>query len=164
MSSSQKCSESFLDGITDIYLCPIDSLGANIPYSVAQTLGMSSSASLAEKSVFHISTLNGDCVTAESITAKTSISEGGNGRIYTAEVTASVLSSADELRSVSKSLGRNDYHTVLRTAADTLLLGYSLPGTFSFQSTASITQTEETRSITISLKSMSDFIPFTINP
>lgn len=164
MSSSQNCSEYFLDGITDVYLQSTDSFGNEVPFSVPQLLSARSSASLAD-SLFRISTSdNASSVYADSITAKTSVTDSGNGSYYTIEITASVTGNADELRSVGKKIGKNDYHVVLRTADGGNLLGYTLPNTFSFQSTTSITQTEETRTVSLSLKSMSDLVPLTINP
>lgn len=164
MSSSQNCSEYFLDGITDVYLQPTDSFGNEVPFSVPLLLSAQSSASLVD-SLLHISTSNNDSsILADSITAKTSVTDNGNGSYYTIEITASVTGKADDLRSASKKIGKNDCHVVLRTADGGNLLGYTLPNTFSFQSTTSITQTEETRTVSISLKSMSDLIPLTINP
>lgn len=163
MSSPQNCSEYFLDGITDVYILSTARLGNAVPFSVPQLMGAQSSASLSE-SLFRISTIEDSCAYADSITAKTSVADGGNGSVYTIEITASLTGGADVLRAASKKIGKSDCHVVLRTADGANLLGYTLPNTFSFQTTTSITQTEETRTVTISLKSMSDLMPLTINP
>lgn len=157
-----ECSEFFLDGITDVFLYTSQSSDIPVPLSAQQTTSIDNCAF--QSPAAHLSLSDGEDVSAvyDSVTAKTTITLGGNGFAYAMEISLNVTSGNENINAISKNVFDKDCNVVFRCEDGTYWLGYALPATFFFQSTTSITQTEETRTVTITLKSMSSFIPITI--
>lgn len=160
MDIPQECREFFLDGITDVFLYPVGSSTISIPFSVAQILKINDCDF--KDPLIHITTYEENNVIADSITAKTTLSQSGNGTIYTIEINVNLIDGKEQVANICKSLDKNDFYVVLRKVDGAFLLAYTLPNTFLFQSTVSLSQTDETRTITITTKSMSDLIPITL--
>ena len=59
------------------------------------------------------------------------------------------------------SIEDEDYYLVLKSQDGLLHLCYTLPGTFMLTTKTNFSQSDEQLSLSISMKSMSDFIPIT---
>ena len=153
---SNNCSEKFLSGVTDVYVYPPSEAQLPIPFSVAQVLSMSGKFGTA---VLHIAT-EGEVadVMAETITAKSTHAESGNGTLYTFSISGSVENGQDNVREAVKTLRKTDNFVVLKTQGGTRYLVNTLPNTFLFRSTDSKSSTDDARDFSISAKAMSDFI------
>lgn len=153
---SNNCSEKFLSGVTDVLIYPTSEAQLPIPFSVAQILSMSGTFGNA---VLHIASAGeGADVMAETITAKSTHAESGNGTLYTFSISGSVENGQDNVREAVKTLRKTDYFVVLKTQGGTRYLVNTLPNTFSFRSTDSKSSTDDARDFSISAKAMSDFI------
>lgn len=154
---SNNCSEKFLSGITDVYIYPTTEVKLPVPFNVAQILSMSGGEF--GTAILHITT-SGEVsgVIAETITAKSTISESGNGILYTFNISGSVEDGQCNVFEAVKLLRKADYFIVLQTQGGTRHLINTLPNTFSFRSTDSKSSTDDARELTISAKAMSDFI------
>lgn len=162
MDLPQKCKEQFLDGVVDAYVYTMDASTVPVPFSVAQILSINSC--VFPSVLLHVTTTGNESgLDADSITAKTSVDIGGNGTIFTFELSATISDgNNDNVREACKATQGKDCLVVLRKADDTLYLCYTLPGTFTIKPTDSITQSVEQHTLTISLKSLSAFIPITL--
>lgn len=156
MNLPNNCREKFLEGVTDVYIYPTSAVKLPIPFNVAQIMSMSGGEF--GDNVLHISTSGEDYVVAESITAKTTLTESGNGTLYTFNISGSVENGQEIVCEAVKTLRRTDYFLVLQTQGGTRYLVNTLPNTFSFRSTDSKSLNEDSRDFTISAKAMSDFI------
>ena len=153
---SNNCSEKFLSGVTDVYVYPPSEAQLPIPFNVGQILSMSSKFGTA---VLHIATAGEVAdVMAETITAKSTHAESGNGTLYTFNISGSVENGQDNVREAVKTLRKTDYFVVLKTQGGTRYLVNTLPNTFLFRSTDSKSSTDDARDFAISAKAMSDFI------
>ena len=153
---SNNCSEKFLSGVTDVYVYPPSEAQLPIPFNVGQILSMSSKFGTA---VLHIATESEVAdVMAETITAKSTHAESGNGTLYTFNISGSVENGQDNVREAVKTLRKTDYFVVLKTQGGTRYLVNTLPNTFLFRSTDSKSSTDDARDFAISAKAMSDFI------
>ena len=154
---SNNCGEKFLSGVTDVYVYPPSEAQLPIPFNVGQILSMSGVKF--GTAVLHISTSGEDSeVMAETITAKSTHAESGNGTLYTFNIIGSVENGQDNVREAVKTLRKTDYFMVLQTQGGTRHLVNTLPNTFSFRSTDSKSSTDDARDFSISAKAMSDFI------
>ena len=154
---SNNCSEKFLSGVTDVYVYPPSEAQLPIPFNVGQILSMSGAKF--GTAVLHIATAGEvSDVMAETITAKSTHEESGNGTLYTFSISGSVENGQDNVREAVKTLRKTDYFVVLQTQDGTRHLVNTLPNTFSFRSTDSKSSTEDARDFVISAKAMSDFI------
>ena len=162
MVLSQKCKEQFLDGVTDAYVYAMDTSIVPVPFSVAQILSINNC--VFSSALLHITTTGDESgLDADSITAKTSVDIGGNGMLFTFEVSATISDgNNDNVREACKDMRGKDCLMVLRKMDSTLYLCYTLPGTFTIKPTDSITESVEQHTMTISLKSLSAFIPITL--
>ena len=153
---SNNCSEKFLSGVTDVYVYPPSEAQLPIPFNVGQILSMSSKFGTA---VLHIATESEVAdVMAETITAKSTHAESGNGTLYTFNISGSVENGQDNVREAVKTLRKTDYFVVLKTQGGKRYLVNTLPNTFLFRSTDSKSSTDDARDFAISAKAMSDFI------
>lgn len=157
MNLSNNCSEKFLSGVTDVYVYTPSEAQLPIPFSVGQILSMSGVKF--GTAVLHIA-VAGDVadVMAETITAKSTHVESGNGTLYTFNISGSVENGQDNVREAVKTLRKTDYFVVLKTQGGTRYLVNTLPNTFLFRSTDSKSSTDDARDFVISAKAMSDFI------
>lgn len=154
---SNNCSEKYLSGITDVYIYPTDEVKLPAPFNVAQILSMSTYTF--GTAILHITT-SGEVsgVIAETLTAKSTITESGNGILYTFNISGSVENGQYNVFEAVKLLRKADYLVVLHTQGGTRYLVNTLPNTFSFRSTDSKSSTDDARELAISAKAMSDFI------
>ncbi len=161
---AELCKELFAEGITDVYLYPLGGCKLPAPFSVAGLTKMSNcefpNCALRFATAEYAETETA-AVGCSSITAKSTSDVGGNGTVYALEVAAAVASDYDSAREALNAVAGQDCCIVLRTAGDTLMLGYTLPNTFMVKPASSITQSEQTPTITITAKAMSDFVPIT---
>lgn len=155
-----KCREKFLDGVTDVYVYPSDKSVLPLPFSVAKIPAMER-CSFAEP-LLHVATSGENYVTADGITVKQTLAEGGNGTVYTFDISVNIEHGADNIAEIHKNLVQKDCLVVLRQYDGTLLLCYTLPGTFAFSTSETKTVNDSQRTIAVNTKSMSDFIPITL--
>lgn len=153
---SNNCSEKYLSGITDVYIYPTTEVQLPVPFNVAQILSMSGGKF--GTAILHIATSGEAGVIAETITAKSTLTESGNGTLYTFNISGSVEDGQSNVFEAVKSLRKADYFIVLQTQGGTRHLVNTLPNTFSFRSTDSKSSTDDVRELAISAKAMSDFI------
>ena len=154
---SNNCSEKFLSGVTDVYVYPPSEAQLPIPFNVAQILSMSGVK--LGTAVLHIATAGEVAdVMAETITAKSTHAESGNGTLYTFSISGSVENGQDNVREAVKTLRKTDYFVVLKTQGGKRYLVNTLPNTFLLRSMDSKSSTDDARDFSISAKAMSDFI------
>lgn len=161
MKIPEKCKELFLEGITDAYIYPVLGTHIPLPFSVPQIVGIKN-CQFAE-ALLHISTDDSGNAIADSITSKSTSQKAGKGLMYTIETSITVTDGKENVREAVRKMvvtGEN-YYVVLKREDDQLYLCYTLPGTFAFSTSTSSTQTSEQVTLTVSMKSMSDFIPIT---
>lgn len=161
MNLPESCREFFLDGITDAYLYAVRDSSVPIPFSIPLILNMNGCKFAGE--ALHLATSEGDnYVISDSITAKETSSEGGNGTVFKFEITANISDGKANMSEIIKNMHGKDYYIVLRKQDDSLYLCHTIPGTFSIAPSVTIQMDAESRSITATCQAMSEFIPITI--
>ena len=162
MISSENCKERFLEGITDAYIYPSVNAVLPVPFSVAQILRMNNCKF--GDALLHIATAEETYVVADTLSAKSTPERNGNGTVFSLEISATITDGKENVRETQRKIAieGDDYYIVLRREDGQLLLCYTLPKTFSFKANTSLSQSEEQMSLSISCKSMSDFISITI--
>ena len=156
------CKEFFLAGITDVYIYPTKSSSIPVPFSVAQILNINNC--VFPDALLHIATQDGKPVVAKTLTAKSTTSKMGCGSVFSLEISATITDGKENVRETQRKIAieGDDYYIVLCREDGQLLLCYTLPNTFSFKADTSLSQSEEQMPLSISCKSMSDFISITI--
>lgn len=154
------CRELFLEGVTDAYLYPMDESTIPVPFSMAKILEIRN-CQFAEPAL-HIATTGDDYVMADSITAKLTMAQAGFGTQYTYDISANITAGYANVREAHRNLRNRECFVVLKKADGTLMLCYTLPGTFTFTSANTTTMTDTQCTVQVGLKSLSDFIPITI--
>lgn len=158
----ENCRELFLDGITDAYFYAVQDSTIPIPFSIQRVLQINGCKFAGE--CLHLAISDGDnYVVAESITAKQTSSEAGNGTVFTFEISATISAGKENVPEMAKDMHGKDYYIVLRKQDDSLFLCYTVPGTFSFVTSVASQSNTESRTITATCKAMSEFIPITIS-
>lgn len=161
MNLPESCRELFLDGVTDAYLYAVRDSSVPIPFSIPLILNMNGCKFAGE--ALHLATSEGDnYVISDSITAKETSSEGGNGTVFKFEITANISDGKANMPEIIKNMHGKDYYIVLRKQDDSLYLCHTIPGTFSIAPSVTIQMDAESRSITATCQAMSEFIPITI--
>lgn len=160
MEIPDNCKEFFLRGISDVFVYSSEGASISIPFNVPQIKSLTDCSF--QSPLLHISSTPGSEIWSESFTAKTTISLSGNQTIYTFQVDISLTDGLNNVREAYKNIQHKHCHVVLRKLDGSLFLCYALPGTFYFTTPTSTTQSEATRSVSITLKSLSDYIPVTI--
>lgn len=161
MKLPDSCRELFLDGVTDAYLYAVRDSSVPIPFSIPLILNMNGCKFAGE--ALHLATSEGDnYVISDSITAKETSSEGGNGTVFEFEITANISDGKANMSEIIKNMHGKDYYIVLRKQDDSLYLCHTIPGTFSIAPSVTIQMDAESRSITATCHAMSEFIPITI--
>lgn len=156
------CKEFFLEEITDAYIYPTKNSSIPVPFNVAQILNINNCSF--PDALLHIATRDGVPAVAETLTAKSTCSKVGSGSVFSLEISATIIEGKQNVRETQRKIAieKDSYYIVLYREDGQVYLCYTLPNTFSFKTTTSISQNEEQMSLTISCKSMSDFIPITI--
>ena len=157
MNLPDNCREIFLDGVTDIYLHPVKSSVLPVPFCVKHILVLANCKF--GDPVLHVATSGEDYVMADAITAKLTMDKNGNGNIYSFDISANITNGYNNVCEANKSIQGNEFYVVLKKADGTDVLCYTLPGTFTFNSPASKTNTGIQSTVQIGLKSLSEFIP-----
>lgn len=161
MKLPDSCRELFLDGITDAYLYAVRDSSVPIPFSIPLILQITGCHFAGE--ALHIATSEGDnYVISDSITAKETSSDGGNGTVFKFEITANISEGKANMPEIIKNMHGKDYYIVLRKQDDSLYLCHTIPGTFSITPSVTVQNDAESRSITATCQAMSEFIPITI--
>lgn len=161
MKLPDNCRELFLDGVTDAYFYAVWDSSVPIPFSIPMVLLINGCKFAGE--ALHVATSEGDnYVISDGITAKQTSSEGGNGTVFKFEITANISDGKENIPEIIKNMHGKDYYIVLRKQDDTLYLCHTLPGTFSITDSVTAQNDAETRSITATCQTMSEFIPITI--
>ena len=161
MKLPNSCRELFLDGVTDAYFYGVRDSSVPIPFSIPMLLNINGCHFAGE--ALHIATSEGDnYVISDSITAKETSSEGGNGTVFKFEITANISDGKANIPEIIKNMHGKDYYIVLRKQDDSLYLCHTIPGTFSIAPSVTDQNDAETRSITATCQAMSEFIPITI--
>ena len=161
MKLPDSCRELFLDGVTDAYSYGVRDSSVPIPFSITTLVQINGCHFAGE--ALHIATSEGDnYVISDSITAKETSSEGGNGTVFKFEITANISDGKANIPEIIKNMHGKDYYIVLRKQDDSLYLCHTIPGTFSIAPSVTVQNDAETRSITATCQAMSEFIPITI--
>lgn len=161
MKLPDSCRELFLDGVTDAYFYAVFESSVLIPFSIPMILQINGCKFAGE--ALHVATSEGNnYVISDSITAKQTSSEGGNGTVFKFEITANISDGKANISEIIKKMHGKDYYIVLRKQDDTIYLCHTLPGTFSITDSVTAQNDAETRSITATCQAMSEFIPITI--
>lgn len=161
MKLPDSCRELFLDGVTDAYFYAVRESSVPIPFSIPMILQIPGCHFAGE--ALHVALSEGDnYIISDSITAKQTSSEGGNGTVFKFEITANISDGKANIPEIIKKMHGKDYYIVLRKQDDTIYLCHTLPGTFSITDSVTAQNDAETRSITATCQAMSEFIPITI--
>ena len=161
MKIPDSCRELFLDGVTDAYFYAVLESSVPIPFSIPMILRINGCHFAGE--ALHIALSEGDnYIISDSITAKQTSSEGGNGTVFKFEIVANIRDGKENMPEIIKKMHRKDYYIVLRKQDDTIYLCHTLPGTFSITDSVTAQNDAEPRSITATCQAMSEFIPITI--
>ena len=157
MNLPENCREIFLDGVTDIYIHPVKGSVLPVPFCVKHILVLANCKF--GDPVLHVATSGEDYVMADAITAKLTMEKNGNGNIYSFDISANITNGYNNVCEANKSIQGNEFYVVLKKADGTDVLCYTLPGTFTFNSSVTKTISGVQRTIQIGLKSLSEFIP-----
>lgn len=160
MNIPEKCREKYLSGVTDAFFYPREGSSLPKPFSVGQILSMQNCKF--PKATLHVAMTGEEYVMSDGITAKVTPNITQNGTSYSFDISANITDGGENVREAYKKMRGKDFLVVLRKLDGTFALCYSLPGTFVLKYTVSVTADDEQRTLSVSLKSMSDFIPITI--
>ena len=161
MKKTDSCRELFLDGVTDAYFYAVLESSVPIPFSLPMLLQINGCHFAGE--ALHLATSEGNnYVISDSITAKETSSEGGNGTVFKFEITANISDGKANIPEIIKNMNGKDYYIVLRKQDDSLYLCHTIPGTFCIAPSVTVQNDAESRSITATCQAMSEFIPITI--
>lgn len=160
MNLPNSCLETFLEGVAEVFVYPVENCNIPVPFCVAQILELKNCRFTIP--VLHLALVEGlDAnVIASSLTAKVTPAIEGSGTIYSFDISAAVESGSDNVRDIYKVMEKKDYNVVLRLTDGTLRLCYALPNTFRLSHPLSLEDNAQ-RNISITLKSRSEFIPVT---
>ena len=162
MKLPDSCRELFLDGVTDAYFYGVRDSSVPIPFSIPMLLNINGCHFAGE--ALHIALSEGEnYVISDSITAKETSSEGGNGTVFKFEITANISDGKANIPEIIKNMHGKDYYIVLRKQDVSLYLCYTLPGTFGITSSATAQIDGETVSVTATCQAMSEFIPISLS-
>lgn len=160
MNIPEKCREKYLSGVTDAFFYPREGSSLPMPFSVRQILSMQNCKF--PKATLHVAMTGEEYVMSDGITAKVTPNIAQNGTNYSFDISANITDGGENVREAYKKMRGKDFFVVLRKLDGTFALCYSLPGTFVLKYTVSVTADDKQRTLSVSLKSMSDFIPITI--
>ena len=154
------CKEIFLEEIVGIDVHPVKDCTFPIPCNIPNITSMS--GCILSEATLRLGHEDGMVPAVEgSMTAKCTPARQAPGVVSTIEVSANVEEDTDIIRDLYNKVCLSDHYVVLHLRDGGLRLCYTLPNTWSFQSPVQI-QGGQTRSVSISLKAMSEFIPITL--
>ena len=137
MVEAEKCIETFLDGVSDLYLYAPKETVLPIPFSVGLLTEMSK-CQLPQTPVLHVSVIEREDIVASSFTAKSSSSKATLGLLYTYDISVNVEKGYKKVPDIVKNVAHADFYVVLRRYDGLLLLCYAMPGAFSSSSVFSL--------------------------
>ena len=137
MVEAEKCIETFLDGVSDLYLYAPKETVLPIPFSVWLLTEMSK-CQLPQTPVLHVSVIEREDIVASSFTAKSSSSKATLGLLYTYDISVNVEKGYKKVPDIVKNVAHADFYVVLRRYDGLLLLCYAMPGAFSSSSVFSL--------------------------
>ena len=106
MKSTDSCRELFLDGVTDAYFYGVRDSSVPIPFSIPMLLNINGCHFAGE--ALHIALSEGNnYVISDSITAKETSSEGGNGTVFKFEITANISDGKANIPEIIKNYTEN---------------------------------------------------------
>lgn len=150
------CKELFLDDIVEISVHPVNGCSFPIPFAV-QGIQQMSGCTLSAP-VLHIGMEEGMTEPVlGSMTAKCSPDFQPNGTVFTFDITATIEGEADAVRNAYINIGNNDHYVCLRKRDGSLLLCYTLPGSFAMKCPVTINGTQS-RQISITTQALSEFV------
>ena len=157
MNLPDNCREIFLDGVTKNNNHHMKGSVLPVTFCVKHILVLANCKF--GDPVLHVATSGEDYVMADAITAKLTMEKNGNGNIYSFDISANITNGYNNVCEANKSIQGNDFYVVFRKVDVTVVLCYTLPGTFTFNSSVTKTISGAQRTIQIGLKSLSEFIP-----
>ena len=161
MELPNRCTELFLEGITDVMFYPKEECIIPVPFMVAQVLYINN-CSLPADPTLRLATSGDDYVIVENLTVKMKLAKQGNGTIYTYNISANVANGGENVAEAYRIMRDKEYLVVLRKMDGSLHLCYTLPHTFSMGSSTDNSQAELARTFTATTQALSEPIPITL--
>ena len=161
MELPNKCTELFLEGITDVMFFQKEECVIPVPFMVAQVLYINN-CSLPAEPTLRLATSGENYVVVENLTVKMTLAKQGNGTIYTYNISANVANGGENVAEAYRIMRDKEYLVVLRKKDGSLHLCYTLPHTFGMGSTTDHSTTELARTFTATTQALSEPIPITL--
>ena len=161
MELPNKCTELFLEGITDVMFYPKEECVIPVPFMVAQVLSIYN-CSLPAEPTLRLATSGEHYVIVDNLTVKMTLAKQGNGTIYTYNISANVVNGGKNVVEAYRNMRDNEYLVVLRKTDGSLHLCYTLPNTFGIGGSTDNSQVELARTFTATTQAMSEPIPITL--
>ena len=161
MELPNKCTELFLEGITDVMFYPKEECVIPVPFMVAQVLSIYNCKLPAEPTL-RLATSGEHYVIVDNLTVKMTLAKQGNGTIYTYNISANVANGGENVAEAYRNMRDKDYLVVLRKTDGSLQLCYTLPNTFGMGGNNDHSQTGLSRAFTATTQALSEPIPITI--
>ena len=161
MELPNKCTELFLEGITDVMFYQKEECVIPVPFMVAQVLYINN-CSLPAEPTLRLATSGDNYVIVENLTVKMTLAKQGNGTIYTYNISANVANGGENVAEVYRIMRDKEYLVLLRKMDGSLHLCYTLPHTFSMGSSTDNSQAELARTFTATTQALSEPIPITL--
>lgn len=161
MQLPDKCKELFLEGITDVMFYPKEDCVIPVPFSMAQVLYINN-CKLPDEPTLRLATSGENFVIAESLSVKVTQAKQGYGTIYTYNINANIEFGGENVRRAYQIMRDKSYYVVLRKLDGSLLLCYTLPGSFAIEGNITCSGMAKDRTFAASLKALSEPIPITL--
>ena len=161
MELPNKCTELFLEGITDVMFYPKEECVIPVPFMVAQVLYINNCILPAEPTL-RLATSGENYVIVDNLTVKMTLAKQGNGTIYTYNISANVANGGENVVEAYRNMRDKEYLVVLREMDGSLHLCYTLPNTFGMGSSTDNSQTVLSRAFTATTQALSEPIPITL--
>ena len=161
MKLPDKCKEIFLEGITDVMFYQKEECVIPVPFSMAQVLCINNCQLPAEPTL-RLAMSGENFVIAENIGVKVTQAKQGNSTIYTYNISANIEFGGENVRRAYQIMRDKSYYVVLRKLDGSLLLCYTLPGSFAIEGNITCSGMAKDRTFAASLKALSEPIPITL--
>ena len=161
MELPNKCTELFLEGVTDVMFFQKEECVIPVPFMVAQVLSIYN-CSLPAEPTLRLATSGEHYVIVDNLTVKMTLAKQGNGTIYTYNISANVANGGENVVEAYRNMRDKEYLVVLRKMDGSLQLCYTLPNTFGIGGSTDNSQTELARTFTATTQAMSEPIPITL--
>lgn len=161
MELPNRCTEFFLEGITDVMFYQKEECVIPVPFNMAQVLYINNCKLPAEPTL-RLATSGENYVIVDNLTVKMTLSKQGNGTIYTYNISANVANGGENVAEAYRNMRDKEYLVVLRKTDGSLHLCYTLPNTFGMGVSTDHSQNESARTFTATTQAMSEPIPITL--